>query len=170
MEKQLMPLRPEPVAPVSLVSPVSMAITDEETANTSVSSFFALLSRQKWKILSFVLVIVTATTFFVMRMRPLYEATAKIEIDHPGGAGVIGPESAPNNNPINDMDQILTTTLESITSDAVLRPVVQQYQLLEEEGQLKGKSAQQIADLHHGAVTLKRLQIKRPPNSYVIDV
>jgi capsular exopolysaccharide synthesis family protein len=105
-----------------------------------------------------------------MRMRPLYEATAKIEIDHPGGAGVIGQEAAPNNNPINDMDQILTTTLEAITSDAVLRPVVQQYHLLEEEGQLKGKSPQQIADLRHGAVTLKHLQIKRPPNSYVIDV
>ncbi len=147
-----------------------MALTDEETANTSVSSFFALLGRQKWKIMSFVLVVVTATAFLVTRMRPLYEATAKIEIDHPGGGGVIGPEAAPNNNPVNDMDQILTTTLEAVTSDAVLRPVVQQYHLLEEEGQLKGQSAQQIAALRHGAVTLKRLQVKRPPNSYVIDV
>lgn len=170
MQKQLVPLRPEPVAPISSISPVPMALTDEETANTSVSSFFALLGRQKWKIMSFVLVVVTATAFLVTRMRPLYEATAKIEIDHPGGGGVIGPEAAPNNNPVNDMDQILTTTLEAVTSDAVLRPVVQQYHLLEEEGQLKGQSAQQIAALRHGAVTLKRLQVKRPPNSYVIDV
>ena len=55
-------------------------------------------------------------------MRPLYEATAKIEIDHPGGGGVVGPEAAANNNPVNDMDQIVTTNLEAITAGAVLAP------------------------------------------------
>ncbi len=173
MEKHLVPLRPEPVAsiqPVSAIQPVSMVLTDAEIANTSVNSFFTLIGRQKWKIISFVLVTVIATAFIVKRMRPLYEATAKIEIDHPGGGGVIGAEAAPNNNPVNDMDQILTTNLEAIRSDAVLRPVVQRYNLLEEEGQLKGKSAKQIADLRNGAVSLKQLDIKRPPNSYVIDI
>lgn len=167
MEKQLVPLRPETVA---TFSPVTMSVTDEETATTSVNSFFGLLGRQKWKILAFVLLCVGVTAGVVLRMRPLYQATAKLEIDHPGGGGVIGPEAGGNNNPVNDMDQIVTTNLEAITSGAVLHPVVEQYHLLQEEGQLKGKTEQQIAELQNGAVTLKNLQVTRPPNSYVIDV
>jgi polysaccharide biosynthesis transport protein len=167
MEKQLMPLLPQPVASIS---PISMVVTDEETANTSVNSFFTALGRWKWKILTFVFLSVVATGCAVLRMRPLYEATAKIEIDHPGGGGVVGPEAGTNNNPVNDMDQIVTTNLEAITAGAVLRPVVERYHLLEEEGQLKGKTEKQINDLRRGAVTLAHLQVKRPPNSYVIEV
>src|SRR4051812_16966823 len=167
MEKQLTRLTPQPVAPLSTVS---MVVTDEETANTSVNSFFALLARRKWRILAFVFLSVAATAGLVLRMRPLYEATAKIEIDHPGGGGVVGPEAAANGNPVNDMDQIVTTNLEAITAGAVLRPVVNRYGLLEEEGQLKGKTEKQINDLRRGAIKLKQLQIKRPANSYVIEV
>src|SRR4051794_22720790 len=166
MEKQLMPSRPQPVASFSPIS----TFTDEETANTSINSFFNLLGRWKWKILAFVFLSVLATACAVLRMRPLYEATAKIEIDHPGGSGVVGPGAGTNNNPVNDMDQIVTTNLEAITAGAVLRPVVERYHLLEEEGQLKGKTEKQINDLRRGAVTLARLQVKRPPNSYVIEV
>lgn len=167
MEKQLTPRTPQPLAPIS---PISMGITDEETASVSVNSFFALLSRRKWKILTFVFLCVAATAAVVLRMRPLFEATARIEIDHPGGGGVVGPEAGPNNNPVNDMDQIVTTNLEAITAGAVLRPVIDRYHLLEEEGQSKGKTPKQIEDLRRGAVTLKKLQVKRPPNSYVIEV
>src|SRR4051794_1301100 len=104
MEKQLTQLIPQPVTPVSSVS---MVVTDEETANSSVNSFFALLARRKWRILGFVLLCVAATAGLALHMRPLYEATAKIEIDHPGGGGVVGPEAAANGNPVNDMDQIV---------------------------------------------------------------
>ena len=58
MEKQLMPLLPQPVASIS---PISMVVTDEETANTSVNSFFTLLGRWKWRILAFVFLSVAAT-------------------------------------------------------------------------------------------------------------
>src|SRR4051812_22668233 len=50
------------------------------------------------------------------------------------------------------------------------RPVVNRYGLLEEEGQLKGKTEKQIDDLRRGAIKLKQLRIKRPANSYVIEV
>ena len=83
MEKQLMPSRPQPVASLS---PISTAFTDEETANASVNSFFTVLGRWKWRILAFVFLSVAATAGAVLRMRPLFEATAKIEIDHPTAA------------------------------------------------------------------------------------
>ena len=75
MEKQLMPSRPQPVASLS---PISTAFTDEETANASVNSFFTVLGRWKWRILAFVFLSVAATACAVLRMRPLYEATAKM--------------------------------------------------------------------------------------------
>src|SRR4051794_2049180 len=135
MEKQLMPSRPQPVASFSPIS----TFTDEETANTSINSFFTLLGRWKWKILAFVFLSVLATACAVLRMRPLYEATAKIEIDHPGGSGVVGPEAGTNNNPVNDMDQIVTTNLEAITAGAVLRPVVEEYYPFGGEREVEGR-------------------------------
>jgi capsular exopolysaccharide synthesis family protein len=125
-----------------------------------------LLNRQKWKIAAFLLFSAVATAILLTVIRPLYEATAKLEVEHPGGNAVIGPEALPGTNPVSDMDQILTTRMQEIQSESILRPIVERYHLAAEEGQI-GRSGGQAGP---AALMLKHLQIRRPPNSYVIDI
>ncbi|MFL6448764.1 MAG: GumC family protein [Bryobacteraceae bacterium] len=148
-------------------------ITNEiegEIAGTSASDFLAVVGRQKWKILSFMVVSAAAVAIFTARLQPLYEATAELSIERPGVSSIIGQDGSGNNGPVNDMDQLVTTHIEALRSDAVLRPVAQKYRLLEREGQLKRKSPVQVANIQAAPITLKRLQITRPPNTYMLRV
>lgn len=149
--------------------PVPTELISDETAAQSASEFLLLLDRQKWKIAIFVTLCAIATAVLLTVVRPLYEATAKLEVDHPGGNAVIGPEALPDSNPVSDMDQILTTRMQEVQSEAVLRPIIERYHLAAEEGQtaVRPKAG---AGSGSSMIVLKHLQVRRPPNSYVIDI
>src|SRR5438309_2088865 len=125
MNKQPVMIRPE----------LSSNEIEGETASVSASEFLAVVGRQKWKILTFIVVSAAAVGIFAARLQPLYEATAELSIERPGTSLIIGQDGSGNNGPVNDMDQLVTTHIEALQSDAVVRPVAQKYHLLEREGQ-----------------------------------
>ena len=161
METQLIRTQPYPAA---------AEVINDETAAHSAGEFLWLLDRQKWNIFCFLLFGAIATATLLTMVRPLYEATAKVEVDHPGGNAVIGPEALPGTNPVSDMDQILTTRMQEIQSEWNLRPIVDRYHLAAEEGQTDVRSHGTGVLGRPTAIVLKRLQVRRPPNSYVIDI
>jgi succinoglycan biosynthesis transport protein ExoP len=68
----------------------------------------------------------------------------------------------------NDADQFLATQVRLIQSDAVLRPVAEQYKLLDMEGQLGRLSPDKVQKASQAPITLKRLKVTRPPNTYLL--
>lgn len=160
MNKQPVMIRPEIVSHE----------TESETASASVSEFWAVVGRQKGKIFSFMVLSALAVGIFATRLQPLYEATAQLSIERPGSSAIIGQDGSGSNGPINDMDQLVTTHVENLQSDAVVRPVAQKFHLLEREGQLEGKSAEQKALIEAAPIVLKRLKVTRPPNTYILRV
>ena len=52
----------------------------------------------------------------------------------------------------------------------MLRPVAEQYNLLERENQLSGLDAAKIQARRRAPVALKRLKVKRPPNTYLLQI
>lgn len=160
MNKQPVMIRPEFVS----------AETDGGTANASLAEFLSVVRRQKWKIISFMLLAAVTVGIFASRMRPLYESTAELSIEHPGGTAVIGQDGSGNSGPVNDMDQLLTTHIEALQSDPVLRPVEQRFHLLEQEGQLSGKSSTERNKIENGPIVLNRLKVTRPPNTYILRI
>jgi capsular exopolysaccharide synthesis family protein len=138
-------------------------------AGPSLSHFIRILQRQKWKLMLFIALAMMAAVVLQYTLTKLYEATAQVKIDRHTTTGVLGTEAS-QVSAVDDMDQIITTQVQLAQSDPVLRPVAEKFNLLENEGQLKGLTPQQMERKSSSPVELKRLKVLRPPNTYLISI
>ena len=141
--------------------PVSMAELEPVEAVTPLSHYLWVLRRQRWKILPFVLICLISTLIVSKRLTPIYESTVTVDIDRHIPSAVVGQEAA--QAAPNDADQFLATQIKLIQSDAVLRPVAEQYHLRDAADpsidELRAKDA---------PVSLRNLKVSRPPNTYLL--
>jgi capsular exopolysaccharide synthesis family protein len=144
------------------------AVPDVEAAPASVplAHYLWILRSHWWQILLFVTCAVTATLLVSMRLVPVYESTATIDIDRQMPSAIIGQESTRTLS--NDSDQFLATQVKLIQSDSVLRPVAQQYKLLDLEAEGAAAGAAKLAGSEDAPVLLKNLKVTRPPNTYLL--
>jgi succinoglycan biosynthesis transport protein ExoP len=138
-------------------------------AGSSLLHLVELLMRHKWKMVALVTLLTAAAGFVSSRLEPLYESTTVVRIDRPSSGGVVGIEAGQAIS-VSDMDQIMATQVEIVQSDPVLRPVADQFNLLEREKQFKGLPAGAIRQRRAAPVVLRRLKITRPPNTYLIRI
>jgi len=110
-----------------------------------------------------------ATFIVSVRIRPMFQGTAEIDIDRHAPSGIFGQEASQLSQ-LNDSDQFLATQIELIQSDAVLRPVAARYNLLERERQLENLDIGNIQRKTNAPVLLKKLKIARPANTYVLRI
>ena len=133
-----------------------------------ISHYLWILKRQRWKILAFVMVSVIATYVVTKRLTPIYESTATVDIDRQTPTAALGQDSV--RTPTYDADQFLATQMRLIGSDSVIRPVVQKLRLKETEKQFADemKEASKQADAEDAPITLKRLAVTRPHDTYLL--
>lgn len=139
-----------------------------EAPRVPLSHYLWILRRHRWKIVAFVSTCVLVTAVVSARLQPIYESTAIVDVDRQAPSEVVGQESARPENAPNDADQFLATQVKLIQSDGVLRPVAEQFHLLDREGQLKRLSAEKAQATAQAPVVLKRLKVTRPPNTYLL--
>ncbi|MDP8989935.1 MAG: hypothetical protein M3N41_07625, partial [Acidobacteriota bacterium] len=132
------------------------------------SHYLWVLRQNQWKILGFVTFCMLATWLVCSRMQPVYEATARVDVDRRAPTGVVGKD-AMESSVGNDSDQFLTTQIELVQSDGVLRPVAQRYDLLKNEKQL-GKTPGSASRTENAPIVLKNLKVVRPPNSFILRI
>ena len=146
----------------------SFAYGEEEPEEPAVplSHYLWIVKRRRWEILSFMAVAVFATVIVSARITPVYESTATIDIDRQEPATVVGEESN-RTAALNDSDQFLATQLKLIQSDSVLRPVVQRFKLQAKDIENRSKE-NTTAQAEEAPIALKRLTVKRPPNTYLV--
>lgn len=143
-------------------------LPEPESAQATVplSHYLWILRRHRWKILSFIAACVLATAIVSVRITPVYEAIATVDVDRQSPSGIIGQEA--NRATLNDADQFLATQVKLIQSDSVLRPVVGKYKLLEHEQPRVGDGPLNSAAAEDAPVVLKKLKVTRPPNTYLL--
>jgi capsular exopolysaccharide synthesis family protein len=117
----------------------------------------------------FVAICVVLTAVVSMRLKPIYESTAGVDVDRQAPSEAVGEDST-RSSTLNDADQFLATQVKMIQSDPVLRPVVAQFNLMEREGQLKGLSPEMAQERAQDPVVLKNLKVIRPPNTYLLQI
>src|SRR5678815_4074396 len=100
-------------------------------AHVPLTHYLWILRRHGWKMLGFVALVVLCTAVVSLRLTPIYESTATIDIDRRMPTGVLGEDSTQAVN--NDADQFLATQVKLIQSDSVLRPVVDKFKLRDVE-------------------------------------
>jgi succinoglycan biosynthesis transport protein ExoP len=140
---------------------------EPEAPSVPLSHYLWILRRHLWKIVAFVAACVLATAVVTARLQPIYESTSMVNIDRQAPSEVVGQDSTRSNAP-NDADQFIATQIKLIQSDGVLRPVVEQFHLLESEGQLKRMSPEKAQETVRAPVALSRLKVTRPPNTYLL--
>ena len=152
------------VAPGYIPGPPSGWDADPEEQTIPLSHYLWVLRRHRWKILSFIAISVVATLIVSERLTPIYESTVTVDVDRKVPMAVVGQEAT--QTPLNDADQFLATQVKLIQSDAVLRPVVEQYHLRESDSETD-PTADQALRLD-APVLLKQLKVTRPPNTYLL--
>ncbi len=142
-----------------------------EAARPSVSPthYLLVIYRQKWRIAGFVAACLLITYLIASRLTPIYEATAKMDVDRRIPAGVVGQEASQGMDG-DDADAFMATQGELIQSDAVLRPVAEKFNLLQKEKQLAKMPVERARKKSDAPVYLNALKISRPVNTYIIDI
>jgi uncharacterized protein involved in exopolysaccharide biosynthesis len=151
-------------APLYLAPAYPDADEDPEESKLPLAQYFWILRRHRWRISGAVAAAVLATLVLSERLTPIYESTATVDIDRQSPAGVVGDDAT--RSVLNDADQFMATQIKLVESDAVLRPVDEQFQLRRQEEQPAALSAREEA----APVTLKELKVTRPPNTYLMQV
>jgi GumC protein len=145
-----------------------------------LTDYLLILRKHKWLILSFALAVVTFVTVTTVRMQPVYEATARIEIDREnpnltnftGNGNDAGGEADGEDDYIETQSKILmseTVALETIRSVG-----------LQNDPAFGGQPGKPVADAASGGANqprpaaleafLRNLTVTRVPNSELLDV
>jgi succinoglycan biosynthesis transport protein ExoP len=154
-------------APIDVYQPGNTPDVEVTQPPVPLSHYLWLLRRHWWRILLAVVCAASATLIISLRLVPIYESTATVDIDRQMPSAIIGQEST---RPMaSDSDQFLATQIKLIQSDAVLRPVVAQYQLQTEDAEgSPDVNAPKISDSDDPPVLLKDLKVVRPVNTYLL--
>ncbi len=140
-----------------------------EEPKIPLSHYLWIVRRHAWKILAWVLLCLLGTFLISSRLAPIFESTTTIDVDRQAPSAIVGQDSARALSP-NDADQFLATQIKLIQSDSVLRPIAEKYKLLDHEEQTKDLSDDKLRALLTAPVTLKKLSVVRPPNTYLVQV
>jgi len=156
------------VEPARQVAPAPPLVWEDEPDEPSIplSQYLWILKRHRWHILAFVAICVFATAIVSLRLTPIYEGTTTIDIDRRIPTGILGQEAT--QAATNDADQFMATQMKLIQSDSVLRPVAQRYHLREREKSSWSRQAAKAAEVEQAPVVLKKLNVSRPPNTYLL--
>src|ERR1700683_791928 len=138
-----------------------------EEGAVPLAHYLWILRRHRWKIIAFVFACVAAAWIVSARLTPIYESTVTVDIDRQMPSAVIGQDAA--RAPLNDADQFLATQVKLIQSDSVLRPVAQQFGLLDLEKKASDVTPEKSSEAEEDApILLKKLKVTRPPNTYLL--
>ena len=152
-------------APPLYAPPFSGQEEDPEEAKLPLSQYLSILKRYRWRILTFAAAVVTVTLVVSLRLTPIYEATATIDVDRGTPSDVVGQDSG--RGTFTDAEQFLATQMKLVESDAVVRPVDARFELrkLEKQSAADGSERGDAAP-----VKLKELKVTRPPSTYLMQI
>ena len=131
----------------------------------SLSHYFWLLRRAWWKIALATALTTAVAGFAAYHIQPVYESTARIALDHEIPNMVMGDHGSVDLSG-SESEQFFNTELELIRSDAVLRPVAEQFHLLLKEG----ASPQPGSLTAEAPASLSGLSVVHPASSYLINI
>src|SRR6202522_172002 len=133
----------------------------------SLSQYLWVVKRHRWKLVGFVVFSVIATVIVSKRLTPLYESTAVIDIDRQTPAAVLGADSTSAANSV-DVENYLTTQEQIVQSDAVLRPVVEKYQLMTPALRRLANDKLLSSRLKDAPIKLPALKVTRPLHTFLL--
>jgi capsular exopolysaccharide synthesis family protein len=153
---------PQPNSP--LPAPVELYWADTDTPETEaerpavpLAHYRWVLRRQLWKILGLAATAVICVYIATKRITPIYESTVTIGIDRQMPLSVVGQDAT--SGTLNDSDEFILTQVKLMESDAVIRPVMQQFHLI---------PPNRDGHIAEGPIALPGLKVTRVPSTYLL--
>ena len=140
---------------------------EPDAPKVPLSHYLWILRRHLWKIVAFVAACVLVTAILSARLQPIYESTATIDVDRQAPSEVVGQDST-RSATIGDNEAFLATQIKLIQSDSVLRPVAEQYHLLNIDTQSNHLNSEKAQATAAAPVSLSHLKVTRPPGTYLL--
>jgi succinoglycan biosynthesis transport protein ExoP len=159
-----------PVAQHDLTSPLMLSADDASEVQLPLSHYVWLVRTHWIKMLAFIAFAVFATAMVTARLTPQYEAKATLYLDRNAAKNIVGQDSQSGSANKGDTDNYITSQILIVQSDAVLRPVAEQFKLQAAAKDSSEESRRRAAKLNNAPVTLPGLSVTRPPNTYMLAV
>lgn len=140
---------------------------EKSTATAPLTHYLWILRRHLWKMVAFVTACMLVTFIVSARLKPVYESTATIDVNLQAPAAVVG-QGTQSTAGTEDPDVFLTTQIRIIQSDAVLRPVAEQFHLLGNNGQQQNPGTTETQSLAGAPVSMAGLKVTRTANTYLL--
>jgi succinoglycan biosynthesis transport protein ExoP len=150
-------------------------IPDQEEFEPAVSTvpvahYLWIIRQHLWKILTFVAACVLIAFIVSARLKPIYESTATIDVDLQAPTQVVGDNNSAQSYAQMDSDEFLATQIKLIQSDAVLRPVAEQFHFLGQNAQTQDADPAKAQQAVAAPVSLGGLSVTRPPSTYLLQI
>jgi polysaccharide biosynthesis transport protein len=171
--------RPNPNSSESLQTRSPFLAMDLMPREPHLLDYLIVLRKHRWLIIFFLLAIVSIVTIATFRMQPVYEATARVEIDRENANSMHFADSE-QEDMYADLEDYIVTQSKILTSETLAMLTVKSMGLdrLPQFGGVPGKPVKPApagsdASLMRPAALggfLGSLSVKRVPNSRLLDV
>src|SRR5271168_2532537 len=161
---------------LTVIAPPSVVPWDQMPREPHLLDYVIILRKHQWLILTFLLTVVTVVTIASFKMKPVYIAAARVEVDKETQNMLPFPESN-SYDEMMDMDNYLETQAKILQSETVALQTVKSLDLARYPE--FGGNPNATAWAHAGSAPrrpailgafLSRLTVKRIPNSRLIEV
>src|SRR5277367_2123462 len=148
---------------------------DQVPREPHLLDYLIILRKHQWLIVTFLLTVVTVVTIASFKMKPVYEAAARVEVDKEAGSMQPFPESN-SYDEYEDSEAYIETQTKILQSETLALMTIKSMDLARYP-EFGGNSA--TGAVHEGAIPrrpailgafLGRLGVKRVPNSRLIQV
>ncbi len=153
-----------------VATPLLLASDDSSDVQLPLSHYVWLVRTHWVKMTAFVAFAVIATAMVTARLTPQYSATATLYLDRSAAKNLVGQDSQSGTANKGDSDAYIESQKLIITSDAVLRPVVEKFRLQANARDASEAARVRTARLNAAPVKLKGLTVVRPQGTYALTV
>jgi polysaccharide biosynthesis transport protein len=165
---------------IEVSGPSSMAAWSLPAREPHLRDYWRTVRKHQWLILTFLVTIVTVVTIATFKMKPIYEATARIEVDHET-PNVLPFQNAPQYDVYEDLENYIETQDRVLQSETLALETIRNSGIAA-NAEFGGHSGQQVSvpsldpdqpPMERPAILgqfLSALRVKRVPNSRLVDV
>ena len=162
--------------PLTVIPAPSVLPWDQMPREPHLLDYFIILRKHQWLVLTFLLTVVTVVTIASFKMKPVYQAAARVEVDRESQS--VLPFQGPNSyDEAMDMENYIETQSKILQSETLALQTIKSMDL----GRYPefGGSSDALAWTHGGlaqkrpailSAFLGRLSVKRVPTSRLIEV
>jgi len=158
--------------PLTVMPAPSLLNWDQAPRDPHLLDYVIILRKHQWLIITFLLTVVTGVTIASFKMKPIYDATARVEVDREGQT--LSPfQDANSYDAYVDSENYIETQTKILQSETL---ALQTIKSLDLERYPEFGGTDHIAAGSSGtrpailSAFLSRLSVKRVPNSRLIDV